>query len=62
MSPRSPLRGAPRLLLASLPLALLSACTSGVNAGKDGGVAFIAMAVMLVLTVAILWFILGREE
>ena len=58
----TPSRGAAKLVLASLPLAFLSSCTNGVNAGRDGGVAFILMAVMLVLMVGILWFILGREE
>ena len=54
--------GAPRLLFASLLLLLLPSCTNGVNAGREGGVAFIVFSVMLVLMVAILWFILGREE
>ncbi len=51
-----------RLLLAALLLTLLAGCTNGINAGREGGVAFIGMAIMLILSVAILWFILGREE
>lgn len=50
-----------RVLAASGLLMMLTSCTNGVNAGKEGGVAFIGMAIMLVLMVAILWFILGRE-
>lgn len=47
-------------LVASLGL---SACTrTGVNAGEEGGIAFVLMAIMLVVTVAVLWFILGRED
>lgn len=58
----TPRNGAAKLVFATLLLTLLSSCTNGVNAGREGGVAFILMAVMLVLMVAILWFILGREE
>lgn len=50
-----------RVLASSGLLLTLASCSGGVNAGKQGGVAFILMAVMLVLMVAILWFILGRE-
>jgi hypothetical protein len=40
-----------------------SACTGGgINAGEDGGIAFILFAIVLVATVLILWFILGRDE
>lgn len=50
-----------------LPLALLAgaatACSKpGINAGEEGGIAFIAFAVMLVITYAILWIIIGRED
>jgi len=51
-----------RVFIASFALLALPSCTTGINAGRQGGVAFIAMAVMLILMVAILWFILGREE
>ena len=44
-------------------LLLLSGCSrTGINAGEDGGQAFILFTVMLLITIAILWFILGREE
>ena len=51
-----------RTLAAIAALLTLGGCTSGINAGVDGGVAFIALAGMLVLMVIILWFILGRED
>ncbi|MBA2311986.1 MAG: hypothetical protein H0V97_04200 [Actinobacteria bacterium] len=41
---------------------LLASCTGGVDAGEEGGIAFIIFAVMLVGTVVVLWFVLGREE
>jgi hypothetical protein len=40
----------------------MSACGGGINAGEDGGVAFIAFAVMLIITIAVLYFFLGRED
>lgn len=44
-------------------LLLLSGCTrTGINAGEEGGQAFVLFTVMLLVTIAILWFILGREE
>ena len=39
-----------------------TACTGGINAGEEGGVAFIVFAAMLVLFIGILWLILGRED
>ena len=47
--------------------ALMSACSGGINAGgetetSNGGIAFVALAVMLLLTVLILWLILGRDD
>ena len=52
-----------RTSLAAATLLALSSCTrTGINAGEEGGVAFILMAVMLILTAVILWIILGREE
>ena len=51
-----------RLSIAALALMLLGGCTNGIDAGVDGGVAFIAMAGMLILMVLVLWFILGRDE
>jgi hypothetical protein len=53
---------AARLGLGSLLLAVGPACTNGVNAGREGGVAFIYMTVMLILTCVILWIVLGRER
>lgn len=45
----------------------MSACSGGINAGgetetSNGGIAFIALAGMLILTMIILWIILGRDE
>jgi hypothetical protein len=41
----------------------LAACSKpGVNAGEEGGVAFIIFAVMLVVAYAVLWYFLGRED
>ena len=57
-----------RNLVTFLALIALSACSGGgINAGgesptNDGGVAFIALAGMLILMVIILWIILGRED
>ncbi|HEV2754246.1 MAG TPA: hypothetical protein VG318_00520 [Actinomycetota bacterium] len=52
-----------RTHLAAMMLLALAGCTrTGINAGEEGGVAFILMAVMLILTAVILWVILGREE
>jgi hypothetical protein len=41
---------------------LLGACTGGINAGEEGGVAFIAFTGMLIVTIAILYYFLGRED
>jgi hypothetical protein len=51
-----------RTVAAVLLVTLLSACTGGVNAGEEGGVAFIAFTVMLLVTIGILWYFLGRED
>jgi hypothetical protein len=51
-----------RTAVAALVMGLLPACTGGVNAGERGGIAFILFTGMLVVGVAILWLILGREE
>jgi hypothetical protein len=52
-----------RTTLALLGLLTLSACSGrSIDAGEDGGVAFIAMAGMLILTVVLLWFFLGRND
>ena len=56
-----------RRLLIFVVLVALPACTGGINAGgekptNNGGIAFIALAGMLILAGIILWIILGREE
>ena len=58
---RTPLRAA-RLLSAVLLTLLFTACTGGVNAGEQGGRAFILFAGMLLAFLGILWFVLGRED
>ena len=56
-------RARARLVLALATTALVStSCTGGINAGEEGGLAFIVFAGMLVAFVAILWLILGRED
>ena len=55
-------------ILGLMALALaMSACSGGINAGgetptSNGGIAFIALTVMLVLTGIIMWFFLGRDD
>lgn len=55
-------------LWALLVLAVtMSACAGGINAGgetetSNGGVAFVALAGMLILTAIIMWIILGRDD
>ena len=56
-----------RLLIAITTLLLLGACGTGIDAGgeslgENGGVAFIALTVMLLVMGAVLWWIIGREE
>ena len=57
-----------RTALAAFALLIMGACSNGgIQAGgeeatNNGGVAFIAMAAMLVLLGVILWIILGRED
>ena len=57
-----------RNALAALLLLALGACANGgINAGgetptNNGGVAFVALAGMLIAAVIILWIILGRDE
>ena len=54
--------------LGLLALALtMTACNGGINAGgetetSNGGIAFIALAGMLILTGIIMWLILGRDD
>jgi hypothetical protein len=50
-------------LIASLAGASsLTACTGGIDAGIDGGVAFIAFTAMLIVFAVIMWLIIGRED
>ena len=51
-----------RLVIAVLLLLVPAACTGGINAGVKGGQAFIVFTGMLLVTLAILWIILGREK
>ncbi len=52
-----------RTSLTAAALLLLGGCTrTGVNAGEEGGQAFVLFTIMLLATIVILWFILGREE
>jgi hypothetical protein len=52
-----------RTLFATLLLATLSACSQpGINAGEEGGRAFMAFTGMLLITGLVLWFFLGRER
>ena len=49
------------LALAAASLTTAS-CTGGINAGEEGGLAFIVFAGMLVAFLAIMWLIIGRED
>jgi hypothetical protein len=56
-----------KVALVSLALLALAGCTGGIQAGgesptNNGGIAWIAMSGMLILTGIILWIILGRED
>ena len=56
MTPRS------RLVAALGTLLSLSACTGGINAGVQGGRAFIAFTAMLLVVVVALWLAIGRGD
>lgn len=52
-----------RLVLATLLIFGATACSgTGINAGEQGGRAFILFAAMLVVTVIILAIFLGKED
>jgi hypothetical protein len=56
-----------RLLIAGIAFVLLGGCGTGIDAGgeslgENGGVAFILLTVMLLVTGAVLWWIMGRED
>lgn len=57
-----PHNAATRVGVASALLALLPACTNGINAGREGGVAFIVFTVMLLFMCLVLWIALGRDR
>ena len=54
--------------LALIAFALATtACSGGINAGgetetSNGGIAFVALTGMLILTGLIMWFFLGRDD
>lgn len=50
------------LLAGALAAFALSACTGGVNAGEEGGLAFIVFTGMLIATAFVLWVVLGRQD
>ena len=50
-----------RALLAIFLLSLAPSCTHGLNAGTDGGIAFIFLTIMLLIAAVVLWYILDRE-
>lgn len=45
-----------------LGLVMASCSGPGINAGEDGGQAFIALFGMLAVGVFLFWFFLGRDE
>lgn len=56
-----------RTAIVGLSLLLLAGCTGGIQAGgeeptNNGGIAWVAMAGMLILTGIIMWFFLGRDD
>ena len=52
-----------RTALATLALLATGACSrGGINAGVDGGIAFIAFTGMLIIGGLILWLAIGRED
>lgn len=51
----------------ALLLVVSTACTGGIQAGgesptNNGGIAWVAMSGMLILTGIILWIVLGRDD
>ena len=51
-----------RAAAAAVVLSALSACSGGINAGEEGGVAFIAFTGMLLMMMAVLYFFIGRQD
>ncbi len=57
MSHRAPVAAA------AAALSALTACSGGgINAGEEGGVAFIAFTGMLLLMMAVLYVFIGRQD
>lgn len=52
----------PTLIAPALFALTGAACTGGVNAGEDGGLAFIIFTGMLLAIIVVLWLVLGRED
>jgi hypothetical protein len=48
--------------LSAISTTIFTSCTGGINAGEQGGQAFIAFTIMLLITIAVLWYFLGRED
>jgi hypothetical protein len=51
-----------RTVAATIGLLVLPACSGGINAGEQGGRAFIAFTVMLLVTLGALWLAIGRGD
>jgi hypothetical protein len=51
-----------RVLLLASAAPVAAACGPGVDAGEDGGLAFIILAVFLVVGGIILYIAIGRED
>lgn len=51
-----------RPFLAGVLALAMPACGAGIDAGEEGGRAFIGLTVFLVIGVVILYIALGREE
>ncbi len=41
---------------------MATSCGGGINAGEDGGIAFILFTIMLLAVVGLMAYILGRED
>jgi hypothetical protein len=55
-------RSRARLVAACAGLLAMPACSGGINAGEQGGRAFIAFTAMLLVTLAALWLAIGRGD
>ncbi len=59
---RSPISRARLAVVTVLVGLVATACSGGINAGEDGGIAFILFTIMLLAVVGVMAFILGRED